>query len=298
MNLSQPHDQFVKRLFDNKTETVEFLSKTLPEKIVSKMDLENLEIVKERFSGKSSGDTRNDLLYRIPLKSGSNVFVYLLFEHKSYHDSKIYTQILEYLAKIYQWQEVNETEVKVVIPFVFYHGEKNWDLGNRFLEIFQVQNIPKDLRKFVPDFNIQLFTLRPNGKPFETGNLTLYLFLSLIQIIRTKPGLFSRKFKRLLSLLAREENESKRVDLLGEMIRYLFSVREDAERYNKREFFREVEGEYMTLWEKLELQSIEKGEYKNKLETAREMKAEGMDISVIQKITKLSIEELKEIGVV
>ncbi len=93
------------------------------------------------------------------------------------------------------------------------------------------------------------------------------------------------------------------------MIRYLFSAREDAEKYNNREYFREVEGEYMTLLEKIELQGIEKGErigiekgklegkLENKMEIAKNMMAEGMEITMIQKVTKLSPEELREIGI-
>ena len=36
---------------------------------------------------------------------------------------------------------------------------------------------------------------------------------------------------------------------------------------------------------------------KGKIETASEMKAEGIKLSVIQKVIKLSLEEFKEIGV-
>ena len=35
------------------------------------------------------------MLYRLSLKNGSEIYIYLLFEHKSYYDPKIFIQLLE-----------------------------------------------------------------------------------------------------------------------------------------------------------------------------------------------------------
>ena len=59
------------------------------------------------------------------------------------------------------------------------------------------------------------------------------------------------------------------------MMKYIFSTRKDAERFNRKEIYKSLETEYMTLLEKLE----EKGKIEGKLETARNLKAEGIDIA-------------------
>ncbi|WP_420866202.1 Rpn family recombination-promoting nuclease/putative transposase [Leptospira noguchii] len=41
-----------------------------------------------------------------------------------YLDNSIYIQLLGYLTKIYRNQHKNGKPISVVIPFVFYHGEK------------------------------------------------------------------------------------------------------------------------------------------------------------------------------
>ena len=51
----------------------------------------------------------------------------------------------------------------------------------------------------------------------------------------------------------------------------------------------------MTILEERELRGIEQGEKRAKIETAGEMFRLGLDIVVIEKATKLSLEELKEI---
>ena len=77
------------------------------------------------------------------------------------------------------------------------------------------------------------------------------------------------------------------------MMKYIFSTRKDAERFNRKEIYKSLETEYMTLLEKLE----EKGKIEGKIETARNLKAEGIDIAIILKTTGLTEEQLKEAGI-
>ena len=77
------------------------------------------------------------------------------------------------------------------------------------------------------------------------------------------------------------------------MMKYIFSTRKDAERFNRKEIYKSMEPEYMTLLEKLE----EKGKIEGKIETARNLKAEGIDIAIILKTTGLTEEQLKEAGI-
>ena len=76
-----------------------------------------------------------------------------------------------------------------------------------------------------------------------------------------------------------------------------------------KDFYKLLEGEYMTVLDEIlaegELRGIEKGREegraegleKGKLETAINMKAEGIELSVIQKVTGLSDEQLKDAGI-
>nr|WP_254432300.1 Rpn family recombination-promoting nuclease/putative transposase [Leptospira interrogans] len=62
---------------------------------------------------------------------------------------------------MYQNQYKNVESIFIVIPFVFYHGEKEWKLGNRFLDQFVLTNQEIDiLKEFMPNFKIDLFDLK------------------------------------------------------------------------------------------------------------------------------------------
>jgi predicted transposase/invertase (TIGR01784 family) len=301
MSSIRPSDKLIRKIFSKKQEVIDFFKKTISSDLVEQIDWENILFGKENFVGLEWDESRTDQLYRLPLKTGSEIFIYILFEHKSYYDSKIYIQLLEYISKIYRWQIENEKELKIVLPFIFYHGEKDWDLGFSFQEMFDWEKLPQDLLPFIPNFKIQLFELKPQAKEFETENLALYLFLRLIQIIREKGEIFEGELLRLLMLLAKEKQEAKRVEILLEMVKYLLSTRKDAEKYRNKDFYKLLEAEYMTVLDKIleegELKGIEKGIEKGKIETARNMRLEGIEVSVIVKVTGLTLEQLKENGV-
>jgi len=127
------------------------------------------------------------------------------------------------------------------------------------------------------------------------------LFIRLIQIIREKGEIFEGELLRLLMLLSKEKQEAKRVEILLEMVKYLLSIRKDAEKYRKKDFYKLLEAEYMTVLDKIleegELKGIEKGIEKGKIETARNMMLEGIEVSVIVKVTGLTLEQLEENGV-
>jgi len=303
MNLS--HDPFIRKILSNKQEALDLLIATLPENISEHLLLDKLELIHESFLGNNQEESRTDLLYKIPIKNGSSTYIYLLFEHKSYYDKKIYVQLLEYLSKIYNWQIENERELNVIIPFVFYHGEKGWDLGLEFLESFTKNSIPENLLQFIPNFSIQLLELTSKGKAFQTKNLALRLYMRLIQTIRNDPQEFVKNLKDILNSLLEEKEDVKRIEILKNLYEYIFRARKDAEDFSKQAIIKEIEGDYMNMLERIreegklkgELVGEQRGELKKALETARNMKNLGLSMEVIIKSVGLSEEELMENGI-
>ncbi len=135
----------------------------------------------------------------------------------------------------------------------------------------------------------------------------------LIQIIRAEPERFERELIQLLTILSKEKETSKRIEILFDMLKYIFSVRKDAKRFHRKEVFKPLEADYMTYLEELqleyELRGMEKGKLEGKLEgkfegkieakleTARNLKAEGFDFAFIQKVTGLTEEQLRGAGI-
>lgn len=305
----QPSDKLIKKIFSKKQEAIDFFHENLPQSLVENLDLENMIFGKENFVGLEWDESRTDQLYQIPLKSGSSVYIYLLFEHKSYYDPKIYIQLLEYLSKIYRWQFDHHKKLQIILPFVFYHGEEKWNLGFSFGEMFELKGTPKEFHRYIPNFEIQLFELADPGETFHSENNALYILIRLIQVIRAEPERFEGELIQLISILSQEKEASKRIEILFDMLKYIFSVRKDAKRFHRKEIFKPLEADYMTYLEELQLEyelrgmergiekGIERGKIDGRLETARNLKAEGFDLSLIQKVTGLTEEQLRGTGI-
>ncbi|MCH1896811.1 Rpn family recombination-promoting nuclease/putative transposase [Leptospira borgpetersenii] len=228
--VNNPHDRLIRETFQDKKEAATFFKNTLPPEVVELLDLENLELTESSFVSEELKQEQTDLLFQIPLKSGNKSNVYLLFEHKSYLENTIYIQLLGYLTEIYRNQQRSGESFSVVIPFVFYHGEKEWKLGDRF------------------------------------------------------------------------EEESKRVAILRKLLLYIYWARDLKPTELKRVLaiskLEQYEELTMTTAERLISEGIQQGKIEGKIETARNMLSEDIQLEAVLRITGLSKQDLKDHGVI
>jgi predicted transposase/invertase (TIGR01784 family) len=296
-----PHDTFIKRIFENTEDAIAFFKGTLPSEIQKILELERLEQTKESFLPKNQSSTQTDILWKIPTKSGKEIYTYLLFEHKSYYDSKIFLQLLGYLTQIYLWQKESSKELVPIIPFVFYHGEKVWDLGLNFKDHFSKVEGIQILLKYIPDFAIELFELEKTDVTKKFHPLTLRLFLSLIQKIRADLDEFRPFFQQILRELSQVGSEAKKVEILEKLLYYLFNVREkDGKEFRDEKIYQSegLAGAFMTVFDEVRLEGEIKGKLEGKLEDAEKMLKKGMSLSDVLDITGLTEEDLKNRGLI
>lgn len=82
IEMNNPHDRLIRETFQDKKEAVTFFKNALLPKVVRLLYLENLELNATSFISEGLKQEQTDLLFQIPLKSGNQTNVYLLFEHK------------------------------------------------------------------------------------------------------------------------------------------------------------------------------------------------------------------------
>ncbi|NCN10205.1 MAG: hypothetical protein GW938_10215 [Leptospira sp.] len=189
MAIGNPHDLFIRRIFSNKEESIEFFKATFPENLAKLLDLSNLVHCKESFIADEHKETRTDL-------------------------------------------------------------------------------------------------------PFKLNSISLRIYMNILQKIRVDHIPFLTNLRISLKELLQEKEDYKRVEILTILLNYIFSARDDSEKYYDITIFDEVESEYMNVLEKLRQEGIEKGKLEGKLEKAIEdaplMKIKGYPISDILEITGLT----------
>ena len=95
--ISNPHDKFFKEVFSRREIAVDFLRNYLPNDVFLCLDEESIYLRKDSFVDKELRTYFSDLLYQTSLKDGTDSYVYVLFEHKSYPESMIAFHLLRYM---------------------------------------------------------------------------------------------------------------------------------------------------------------------------------------------------------
>ncbi|WP_167882402.1 Rpn family recombination-promoting nuclease/putative transposase [Leptospira sarikeiensis] len=294
-----PHDRFVRDIFKEEKNAVSFFKTSLPKEISRLLDWKEFHSADNKFMLENLEQREVDLLFSVGLSSGSSAKIYLLFEHKSYRDTKAFLQILGYLTEIYKNQSQNRNSLSVVIPVIFYQAQNKWDSGKRFIDQFELDaKRNPQLHPYIPDFEILLFPLSEIDIPsfFSQPNLKFSLYLA--QNIRANKSVFLKSFYKGFQELKNIDSESERLSILKKGLSYVFSVRKEKVEdilsvlnQTERSYYKE---EIMTTAERLNRQGFRRGVKLEKLNIARKMISLNFDLKTILKVTELSKKDLKD----
>ncbi|WP_078124738.1 Rpn family recombination-promoting nuclease/putative transposase [Leptospira alexanderi] len=298
-DMTNPHDRLIRETLQDKEDAISFFKNSLPETVIELLDLNGLELTQSSFVSENLKEEQTDLLFQIPLKSGKKANVYLLFEHKSYLDEAVFSQLLGYISAIYKSQFRADKKYSVVIPFVFYHGERSWTLGSNFQNRFILsKNEEQVFRKYIPDFELELFDLSKVDLN-RLESITLKVILGVVQKIWEGDTSFLGHLGKIFELLTSLKNESKRVEILQKLFLYIFNVRElkpteISSVLSHSRFNRDYEDLIMTTAEKLR----KEGKIEGKIEDAKNMLLKGASLEFVLSVTKLTEQDLKDHGVI
>jgi predicted transposase/invertase (TIGR01784 family) len=121
--LHNPHDRFFKAVFGQAEIAAEFLQRYLPPQVSAVPDWPTLRAEKEAFLDSTLAQHEADLLYAVNRRDGGMGYVHVLFEHKSYMESRIQLDLLRYRVRIWEhWLQAGNTgPLPIIVPVVFYH---------------------------------------------------------------------------------------------------------------------------------------------------------------------------------
>jgi predicted transposase/invertase (TIGR01784 family) len=265
--ITAAHDKLVRHVYSNRENACSFLNHGLPEQVLKLIDLTTLEITKDSFIEKELADYHSDMLYKVKLTDGSQGFIYVLFEHKSYYDRFVHLQLLEYMAKIWRlYIKQNEKQpdcLPIVIPLLVCHARKEWPEGTMRLTSL-LSGPVEDLAGYIPDFGFELYDLHRYSDDEIMGTIASRLALLLLKHIRD-PDL-QRKLPGIFALLRTLMEKDTGMQWLEVVLRYLTSAREEEDLSLKeikeiveQAVSKDMGGFVMTLAEKLRNEGEIKG---------------------------------------
>ncbi|NWH06497.1 Rpn family recombination-promoting nuclease/putative transposase [Desulfobacter latus] len=300
-----PHDKLFRETYRDKENVRSFLNQYLPDQVLKLVDLSTLEISKDSFIEKDLADYYSDILYRVMLKDGSAGLIYMLFEHKSYHDKYVHLQLLEYMLKIWRLYikqhkgRRRSVKLPVVIPLLICHAGKEWpEDGVRLTSL--LSGPVDELAGYIPDFGFELYDLHRFSDDQIKGTIMGRVMLLLFKYI-FKPEL-KHKLPEIFSLLGILMKKETGLQYLETVIRYLASVldEEDLSLQQIKEMAEQAiskeTGRYiMTLAEKLRKEGEKKGElkgFREAIELGITLKFPGDFDAIMAKVNKIDDVEM------
>jgi predicted transposase/invertase (TIGR01784 family) len=254
MTLLNPHDRFFKEIFSRQDAAQDFLRHYLPGELVDLIDLPSLEISKDGFIDPELQEHFSDLLYKVALQEGSESFIYILFEHKSYPDPLIAFQLLRYMVRIWEQSLKQQVHLLPIIPLVIYHGQQRWRVALEFAALF---DLPELVRPFVPDYRYWLCDLSQYQDEEIRGEVILRVSLLLLKYI-FRPELRER-LGDILGLLNQLLEQQTGLAYLETILRYLTGGTDRISEEELKEVVTELFEEGETLMPTIAEKWIEQG---------------------------------------
>ncbi len=255
------HDKLFRETWSNLGNARSFLENYLPDHLIELVRLGTLEICKDSFIEKDLQDFYSDMLYKVRIREATG-YIYFLFEHKSYPDSLIHLQLLEYMVKIWRLglKQANTRKLPIVIPLVLYHGKDRWTLDKRFTSLFE--GPADELSDYIPDFEMLVYDLSRYSDAQIKGTIMARVTLLLLKHI-FEPDI-SDKLPNIFMLLKDLVDQETGLQYFESLIKYVFSnvdgmTTERIHSIVSNTLSEEKGGIIMTLAEQLENRGLQKG---------------------------------------
>lgn len=295
-NIHNIHDTLYRDLLNDEKEMCLFLKNFIDYDFsYDEINKYNRDFVTTEFKNRYA-----DIVYKL-----KNAPIYILIEHQSYIDNSISYRIFEYYSEILR-DTINKDKlhrknykIPLVIPIVFYTGNKNWDLIPNVKEKQYYSNF-KDGHL---DINYNFIDIND----YSIDNLlqmnSYIAYIMAIDKCKSVNQLFDI-INRLSSIL----DTSKRKEHLKRVIQYVLSVRFDEtttdkllNKFNERndvnmkyvwDYIREDE---KRIAKKLLIQGNTQGKREGKLEIIKNMLKNGETIEKIKLYSGISKKEIEKI---
>ncbi|MBS0350909.1 MAG: Rpn family recombination-promoting nuclease/putative transposase [Proteobacteria bacterium] len=302
------HDDFFVRSMSDLRIAKAFFQQYLPEDLSAAIDLDQIEICKDKFHAVDLKSKITDMLYCAPFKNFSGpVYISALVEHQSTPKKSMPLRILSYEAAIMQRHWEQYKVAPLVYTIVYYNGQARWNYSRDIKDLIQA---PVDL---IARYALQPFQLielnRIDDQELRRSLWAGVMSLAMKHIFDQDILPALRSFIGLLKIL---ESQHAGAEYVSSLLYYLYKRGEIQDENQFHELISielpPYHGEAtMTLAELHTRRGIEQGlqqglqqgfqnGVQNKSrEIAQNLLREGVDPMLVAKATGLDIHTIQEI---
>ena len=219
------HYAYFQKIFRDRENANALLRDNLPQDIVTLFGSGLPKEMPGTFVDERLAHHLSDILFQVKFKNGSDAYIYALVEHKSSPDALAPLQLLRYMTRIWtDWtkdKKNNGKSLPVIIPLLFYHGQRRWKIPTSFAPLFG--DLPENLQPYIPDFSHELTDLG------EVDDQNLSTNRRLAALLRPMKYIFTTEIMLHLKSKDDELLKLEQMDIVAWMT-YILKVRTDIER--------------------------------------------------------------------
>jgi len=244
--------------------------------------------------------------------SEQEIYLFLLIEFQSSPDPTMPIRVLRYLLDFYHSlpkfkQLCRKKALPPVFPLVLYNGDRKWKYPQSVEELLSTTDLFRT--EFIPKFNMNLMEINSYQ---EEVLLNIKNTVSAVFLLENTPFTEIRNyFGKIVNLVEQEDRETYEnferwsLNYLGTDPQKLKEAqnafRKAISNHRRPKMWATTAKKVMEL-ERAEglaeglaegrVEGLAEGQRNKAIETARRMKAEGLDIQLIARVTELSEQEI------
>ena len=297
---NQKHDESYKYILSNATNFLHFLKKYFPAPWTADISVDDLEPVKQSFVTSKYSKIDSDLIYKLKIK-GSDVYFYVLVELQSQVDHTMPFRLLRYMVELLNYifkktkkniRERKDFRLPAVVPIILYNGEDNWTAVRTFRKYTENYEI---FGNHIIDFNYLLFDVKRTDEATLLSTKKILDAVFLLDKWRLENKTSTKDVAAFLEKYLPDLPEEDALELFGWIKHIIYKGDLSPE---KEETFKNLLKGGKTMKHALEIwrdEMIDEAAHKKALEIAAGMKAEGMDVYTISRLTGLTIDEILQL---
>ncbi len=251
------YDRLYKRLFSHPQFLKSLVRFVLPPQILHLVDWNNISHFPPSFIPKNLRKTEADVIVKIPLSSGNDIFIFIIAELQSYPDNSMPLRMFIYTAMLYHHllsSNLISSKIPIVLPVVIYTGDKNWNAPKNLQDMMD-KNISNFLKQYLPDITYLL--IDKNRYSLEELEQMKNAIAGILFLEKTTPeddlADRLRKFWEVFIKGLSEEERNILVETTEMLIRHKFGINIELE----KEIGWEVEKMLFTAIDKWKERQIE-----------------------------------------
>lgn len=232
--ISNPHDRFFRQSLSDIQIARDFFEAHLPRSILTKVDLNSLEICKESYIEDDLKESIDDIVYKVKIEEEQQGYIYLALEHQSTAKHFMAFRFIKYQLAIidnHLKQNPKSKYLPLVFPLLYYHGKKTpYPEPIDFFELFVNKDLARD------------FFLRPlrliDANKFSDEEIKTHKLAGLLELVQ--KHIYDRDFllltNQLKDLILKISTEVDHNHLMVYLDNTLYYIMKKAEISDKVKF--------------------------------------------------------------